>query len=195
MMTVTPLVDKQQNSSGSTVVSLPSNHPAADGPNMEDKRQSAESTVSDVDKKIRAAFQAFDYEANNTVDVRELGTIIYALGCFPSQKDLHDFIAEVEEDHTGHIHLDKFLPIMTNVLLEKKFPPIPEDLLLQAFKVLDKDNKGYLEPEEMTKYMTQEGEPFTQEEMEEMLTALADTEKNHIYYTDVMSQLTIDPDM
>ncbi|XP_034432992.1 dynein regulatory complex protein 8 [Hippoglossus hippoglossus] len=195
MMTVTPLVDKQQNSSGSTVVSLPSNHPAADGPNMEDKRQSVESTVSDVDKKIRAAFQAFDYEANNTVDVRELGTIIYALGCFPSQKDLHDFIAEVEEDHTGHIHLDKFLPIMTNVLLEKKFPPIPEDLLLQAFKVLDKDNKGYLEPEEMTKYMTQEGEPFTQEEMEEMLTALADTEKNHIYYTDVMSQLTIDPDM
>ena len=39
------------------------------------------------------------------------------------------------------------------------------------------------------------GEPFTQEEMEEMLTALADTEKNHIYYLDVMSQLTIDPDM
>nr|XP_019935588.1 PREDICTED: EF-hand calcium-binding domain-containing protein 2 isoform X1 [Paralichthys olivaceus] len=154
-----------------------------------------EATEADVHRKIRKAFQAFDYEADNTVDVREIGTIIYSLGCFPSQKDLHDFIAEVEEDHTGYIHLDKFLPAMTKVLLEKKFLPIPENRLLQAFKVLDKGTKGYLETEEMTKYMTQEGEPLTQEEVEEMLTALADTEKNHIYYKDVISQLTIDPDI
>ncbi|XP_071344328.1 dynein regulatory complex protein 8 [Trachinotus anak] len=160
---------------------------------MAESKQSAEAT--DVHKKIRAAFEAFDYEHNNTVDVREIGTIVYSLGCFPSQKNLHDFIAEVEEDHTGCIHLDKFLPVMTKVLLENKFPPIPEDLLLQAFEVLDKEKKGYLEPEELTKYMTQEGEPFTQVEMDEMLTALADHEKNCIYYKDLISQLTIDPDM
>ncbi|XP_022597277.1 EF-hand calcium-binding domain-containing protein 2 [Seriola lalandi dorsalis] len=159
---------------------------------MAESKQSAETT--DVQKKIRAAFEAFDYELNNTVNVREIGTIIYSLGCFPSQKDLHDFIAKVEEDHTECIHLDKFLPAMTKVLLEHKFPPIPEDTLLQAFEVLDKEKKGYLEPEELTKYMTQEGESFTQEEMDEMLTALADREKNCIYYKDIISQLTIDPD-
>ncbi|XP_070765467.1 dynein regulatory complex protein 8 [Enoplosus armatus] len=162
---------------------------------MAENKQSAEAIVSDVHKKIKAAFEAFDYESNNTVDVREVGTIIYSLGCFPSQADLHDFIAEVEEDHTGYIHLDRFLPAMTKVLLEHKFPPIPEDLLLQAFEVLDKEKKGYLEPEELTKYMTQEGELFTQEEMDEMLTALADHEKNLIYYKDLISQLTIDPNM
>ncbi|KAK2854198.1 hypothetical protein Q5P01_006859 [Channa striata] len=138
--------------------------------------------VSDAHKKIREAFEAFDYETNNTVDVREIGTIMYSLGCFPTQKDLHDFIAEVEEDHTGYIHLDRF-------------PPIPEDHLLQAFEVLDKDKKGYLEPEELTKYMTQEGEPFTQDEMDEMLTALVDHKKNRVYYKDLISQLTVDPDM
>ncbi|KAI4827132.1 dynein regulatory complex protein 8 isoform X1 [Pseudochaenichthys georgianus] len=162
---------------------------------MAESKQSAEATVSDVQKKIRAAFEAFDYESNNTVDVREIGTIIYSLGCFPSQADLHDLIAEVEEDQTGYIHLDSFLPAMSKVLLEHKFPPIPEDLLLQAFEVLDKEKKGYLEPEELTKYMTQEGELFTQEEMDEMLTALADHEKNVVYYKDLINQLTIDPDM
>ncbi|XP_045889148.1 dynein regulatory complex protein 8 [Micropterus dolomieu] len=162
---------------------------------MAENKQTAESAVSDVHKKIKAAFEAFDYESNNTVDVREIGTIIFSLGCFPSQADLHDFIAEVEEDHTGYIHLERFLPAMTKVLLEHKFPPIPEDLLLQAFEVLDKEKKGYLEPEELTKYMTQEGELFTQEEMDEMLTALADHEKNLIYYKDLINQLTIDPDM
>ncbi|AWP01754.1 putative EF-hand calcium-binding domain-containing protein 2 [Scophthalmus maximus] len=155
---------------------------------MAGRKQSA-----DVHQKIRAAFDAFDYEANSTVDVREIGTIIYSLGCFPSQKDLHDFIAKVEEDHTGYIHLDKFLPAMTKVLQEHKFPPISEDLLLQAFEALDKEKKDYLDPEELTKYMTQEGEPFTQEEMEEMLTALAD-HRNQIHYKDVVSQMTIKPD-
>ncbi|KAK5872403.1 hypothetical protein PBY51_013111 [Eleginops maclovinus] len=162
---------------------------------MAESKQSAEVTVSDVHKTIRAAFEAFDYESNNTVDVREIGTIIYSLGCFPTQADLHDLIAEVEEDHTGFIQLDSFLPVMSKVLLEHKFPPIPEDLLLQAFEVLDKEKKGYLEPEELMKYMTQEGELFTQEEMDEMLTALADHEKNVVFYKDLISQLTIDPDM
>ncbi|XP_068587920.1 dynein regulatory complex protein 8 [Cebidichthys violaceus] len=162
---------------------------------MTEKKQSAELVVPDVPKKIRAAFKAFDYESNNRVDVREMGTIICSLGCFPTQADLHDIIAEVEEDHTGFISLTRFLPVMTKVLLEHRFPPIPEDVLLQAFEVLDKDKKGCLEPEELTKYMTQEGELFTQEEVDEMLTALADNEENRVYYKDLISQLTIDPDM
>lgn len=38
------------------------------------------------------------------------------------------------------------------------------------------------------------GELFSQEEMDEMLTALADRENNLIYYKDLICQLTIDPD-
>ncbi|XP_077941426.1 dynein regulatory complex protein 8 isoform X1 [Gasterosteus aculeatus] len=155
---------------------------------------SSEPVVPDVHKTIKAAFEAFDYESNNRVDVREIGTIIYSLGCFPTQADLHDLIAEVE-DQTGYINLEKFLPAMTKVLMEHKFPSVPEDLLLQAFEVLDKENKGYLEPEQLAKYMTQEGELFTQEEMDEMLTALADHENNRVYYKDLLNQWTIDPDM
>ncbi|XP_071396258.1 dynein regulatory complex protein 8 isoform X2 [Centroberyx affinis] len=151
--------------------------------------------VSEVHEKISAAFEAFDHESNNTVDVREIGTIIRSLGCFPTEAELHDIIAEVEEDRTGYIHFERFLPTMTKVLLERKFRPIPEDLLLQAFEVLDQQKKGHLEPEELAKYMTQEGEPFTQQEMEEMLSAAVDPEKNLIYYKDFVSMMTIDTDM
>ncbi|KAL6112722.1 efcab2 [Pungitius sinensis] len=161
---------------------------------MMENKQSSESAVPDVHKTIKAAFEAFDYESNNKVDVREIGTIIYSLGCFPTQADLHDLIAQVE-DQTGYIHLERFLPAMTKVLMEHKFPSVPEDLLLQAFEVLDKGKKGYLEPAELAKYMTHEGELFTQEEMDEMLTALADRENNRVYYKDLINQWTIDPDM
>ncbi|XP_073683705.1 dynein regulatory complex protein 8 [Garra rufa] len=81
---------------------------------------------------------------------------------------------------------------MTKILLERKFRPITEDLLLQAFEVLDQQKKGHLEPEELTKYLTQEGEPFTQEEMDEMLSAAVDPDKNVILYKDFVSMMTFD---
>uniref|UniRef100_A0A3Q3VLW0 EF-hand domain-containing protein n=1 Tax=Mola mola TaxID=94237 RepID=A0A3Q3VLW0_MOLML len=138
----------------------------------------------EVPAKVKSAFEAFDYQSNNTVDIREIGTIIYSLGCFPSQADVHEFVAEVEEGQTGVVHFNKFLPAMTK----------PEDINC-CFQVLDKEKKGYLESEELTKYMTQEGEVLSQEEMEEMLTALADREDNRIYYKDLIRQLTVEPDM
>ncbi|XP_067312005.1 dynein regulatory complex protein 8 isoform X2 [Pseudorasbora parva] len=124
---------------------------------------------------------------------REIGTIIRSLGCFPSEAGLHDVIAELEEEEpTGFVRYEKFLPTMTKILLERKFRPIPEDLLLQAFEVLDQQKKGHLEPEELTKYLTQEGEPFTQEEMDEMLSAAVDPDKNVILYKDFVSMMTFD---
>ncbi|XP_030582194.1 dynein regulatory complex protein 8 [Archocentrus centrarchus] len=162
---------------------------------MVENGRSAEATVPDsrLLEKIRAAFQAFDTESDNTVDIKEIGSIFYLLGCFPTLMDLLKFTAEVEEEHSGNIHWDRFLPAMSEVLLERKFPPISEERLLEAFEVLDKEKKGYLEPEELTNYMTNEGEPFTQEEMDEMLIALADKEKNLIYYKDIITQLTLEP--
>ncbi|XP_051503018.1 dynein regulatory complex protein 8 [Myxocyprinus asiaticus] len=159
---------------------------------MADK-YNAETIISETHKKIGKAFDVFDHESNKTVDVREIGTIIRSLGCFPSEAELHDIIAELEEDEpTGFVRFEKFLPNMTKILLERKFRPIREDLLLQAFEVIDQQKKGHLEPEELTKYLTQEGEPFTQEEMEEMLSAAVDPDKNVIFYKDFVSMMIFD---
>ncbi|XP_052010115.1 dynein regulatory complex protein 8 [Xyrauchen texanus] len=159
---------------------------------MADK-YNAETIILEFHKKIGKAFDVFDHESNKTVDVREIGTIIRSLGCFPSEAELHDIIAELEEDEpTGFVRFEKFLPNMTKILLERKFRPIREDLLLQAFEVIDQQKKGHLEPEELTKYLTQEGEPFTQEEMEEMLSAAVDPDKNVIFYKDFVSMMIFD---
>ena len=44
---------------------------------------------------IAHAFKVFDHEGNNTVDVRELGTVVRSLGCCPSEAELHQIILEV----------------------------------------------------------------------------------------------------
>ncbi|XP_022435117.1 dynein regulatory complex protein 8 isoform X1 [Monodon monoceros] len=124
---------------------------------------------------------------------REIGTIIRSLGCCPSEGELHDLIAEVEEEEpTGYIRFEKFLPVMTEVLLERRYRPIPEDTLHRAFEVLDPAKRGFLSKEELIKYMTEEGEPFSQEEMEEMLSAAIDPESNSIHYKDYITMMVID---
>ncbi|KAL0969328.1 hypothetical protein UPYG_G00225640 [Umbra pygmaea] len=152
-----------------------------------------EAIISEVHRKISEAFDVFDHEFNKTVDVREIGTIIRSLGCYPTERELQDIIAEIEEEEpTGYIRFEKFLPTMTRVLLERRFRPIPEDMLLQAFEVLDQQKKGHLEAEELTKYMTQEGEPFSPEEMNEMLTAALDPDRKVVFYKDFVCLMTED---
>ncbi|XP_043779617.1 dynein regulatory complex protein 8 isoform X1 [Cervus elaphus] len=120
-------------------------------------RDGTELAVAEFHKKIKEAFEVFDHESNSTVDVREVGTIIRSLGCCPSEGELHDLIAEVEEEEpTGYIRFEKFLPVMTEVLLERRCRPIPEDILLRAFEVLDPAKRGFLTKDELIKYMTEE---------------------------------------
>nr|XP_013057511.2 dynein regulatory complex protein 8 isoform X1 [Anser cygnoides] len=169
-------------------------------PNCWDCRK-LDGAVAEIEKKIIEAFEVFDHECNKTVDVREIGSIVRSLGCFPTEAELHELLAKVEEEEepTGYIHLEKFLPVMTKVLLDRSYRPIPEDVLLHAFefysfslKALDENKCGYLTKDELVKYMTEEGEPFTEEEMEEMLSSALDPETNTVLYRDYISMMIVD---
>ncbi|XP_013416114.1 EF-hand calcium-binding domain-containing protein 2 [Lingula anatina] len=160
---------------------------------MADEKESSESMIADVQKRITDAFDIFDHESNKTVDVREVGTIVRSLGCCPSEAELHDMLEEIEEEEpTGYIRFEKFLAMMTHVLMERRYKPSPEDIILKALMTLDVEHKGHLTQEEITKYMTTEGEPFTPEEMEEMLSAAVDPDKGVVLYKDYASAMALE---
>ncbi|KFO25461.1 EF-hand calcium-binding domain-containing protein 2 [Fukomys damarensis] len=113
--------------------------------------------------------------------------------CKPRRVLAEAWLAQVEEEEpTGYIRYEKFLPVMTKVLLEGRYRPVPDDVLLQAFETLDSAKRGFLTKEELIKYMTEEGEPFSREEMEEMLSAAIDPESNLIQYKDYIATMVID---
>ncbi|KAI6071957.1 EF-hand calcium-binding domain-containing protein 2 isoform X2 [Aix galericulata] len=157
-------------------------------------RGKTDGAVAEIEKKIIEAFEVFDHECNKTVDVREIGSIVRSLGCFPTEAELHELLAKVEEEEepTGYVHLEKFLPVMTKVLLDRSYRPIPEDVLLHAFEALDENKCGYLTKDELVKHMTEEGEPFTEEEMEEMLSNGLDPETNTVHYRDYISMMIVE---
>ncbi len=64
--------------------------------------------------------QSFNY-LFNVVLCSELGTIMRALGCCPTEQNVHDLILECEEDdRPGVVKYERFEPIMTRILLEKR---------------------------------------------------------------------------
>ena len=73
-----------------------------------------------------------------------------------------------------------------------RYRPCSEEQLRKAFEVLDQDNKGYLTTEELTKYVTESGEPFTPEEMEEMMSACVDPDQGVVFYKDYLPMMVVE---
>lgn len=62
-----------------------------------------------------------------------------------------------EEDQTGYIRLEKFLPHMTAAIMKKDYRPHTEDKILKAFQTLDAEAKGFLTKDVLKQYLTTEG--------------------------------------
>lgn len=72
-----------------------------------------------------------------------------------------------------------------------RFHPASAEELLKAFQVLDKDHSGYLTRDYISKILTEKGEPFSQEELNEMLAVASDTQTGLIMYELYINQIMV----
>jgi Ca2+-binding EF-hand superfamily protein len=81
----------------------------------------SEALSSEIKQKIQEAFKIFDHENNNTVDVREIGTIIRSLGFCPSEGELQEVLRDMEDpQQVGYIQFDRFYPEMSKIIIQHK---------------------------------------------------------------------------
>ncbi|GJQ77789.1 hypothetical protein Trydic_g16050 [Trypoxylus dichotomus] len=145
---------------------------------------------NDLERRIAEAFEIFDHAGNKMVDVREVGTIVRALGCCPTEAEVQEMLIATEDPAIpGSVHLIKFLPYIAQMLAEHKYHPASPEQLLDAFHALDVEGKGYLTREQITTLMTQDGEPFTQDELDEMLEIAIDPHTQTVPYEYYINQL------
>jgi calmodulin len=94
-----------------------------------------------------------------------------------------------EDEPSGYITWLSFQTITTQILSGKYPVKDDEETLFRAFQVLDTEKKGYLMPDDLRKFMTTMGEPFSNDEIEEMLAACKDQTENKVYYDDFVQLL------
>lgn len=150
--------------------------------------------TNDLDRRIAEAFEIFDHAGNGTVDIREIGTIVRSLGCVPSEAELQEILVATEyPEATGCIYLSAFLPHMAQLITEHRLQPATPDQLLEAFRKIDADGRGYISKEIFAALLMEEGEQFSQDEIDEMMATACDPQTQTIPYEYYINQLMYQP--
>lgn len=145
----------------------------------------------ETETRIRETFELFDKDKSDTVINEEVGTIMRALGAYPTERQLvKEIIPEMQDDEpSGFVHYDKFEKVMLRLLATKELEPDPQDILLQAFKTIDSNNTGHIPADVMEELLTGKGTPFRPKELEAFFLVAKDPETGNIYYEDYIAMM------
>jgi len=117
--------------------------------------------------EFKEAFSVFDNDGDGTITIEELGTVLRMLGQTPTQAELQDMINEVDADGNGVIDFPEFCQLMARKMNDKD----PEEELIEACRVFDRDGSGAISAAEIRDVMTNLGKKLTDEEIDEMIRA------------------------
>lgn len=147
--------------------------------------------IEQTEAKIREAFDLFDKDKADAIIQEEVGTVMRALGAYPTERSLVlEILPEVQDDEpTGFVSYQKFEKKMLSILATKECDPDSGDVLLQAFRTIDTDNTGYLSSELLEELLTTRGTPFRPKELETFMMTAKDPETGNIYYEDYVALL------
>lgn len=142
--------------------------------------------VEQTELKIREAFDLFDKDKADAIIQEEVGTVMRALGAYPTERDLVlNILPEMQDDEpTGFVSYSKFEKKMIKILASKECEPDSTDLILQAFRTIDVDKNGYIPSELLEDLLTTKGIAFRAKELEAFFAVAKDAETGFVYYED-----------
>lgn len=148
-------------------------------------------------EEIEKAFDLFDTKKRGSVQDLEIPYIIRYLGYFPPQEVVaNQIIQDIQEDEPSNfIYKNKFVKKMMEIVQEGEYLPSSEDMLLQAFRVFDKQGKGYISCAELSRLLESSGErPFDSSESEKMIATFKDPDTDNFYYEDYVAKVCAEND-
>lgn len=135
-------------------------------------------TTENQKADFQEAFTIFDKDEDGKINAKELGFVMRAMGHNLCETELRDIIKDVDADEDGAINISEFLMITPRYIKETN----AEEELRQAFAVFDNEQKGFLDVEDLRRYMTNMGDKLSDEEVEEMLRHAPVDKDGRLYY-------------
>mmetsp|Transcript_13981 Transcript_13981/g.30405 ORF Transcript_13981/g.30405 Transcript_13981/m.30405 type:complete len:159 (-) Transcript_13981:51-527(-) len=120
-----------------------------------------------VDEQIdefQETFDLFDADKDKRLNIQELGKLLNALGVNPTMEELKSMVADVSEGLES-LDFDSFLTLMSRKMKDTD----SEEELIEAFKVFDRDEDGFISARELRDSMNNLGEKLQNSEVDEMI--------------------------
>ncbi|ESQ42143.1 hypothetical protein EUTSA_v10014926mg [Eutrema salsugineum] len=141
----------------------------------------ADELFDDIISEFKETFSLFDKDGDGFISMKELGTVMASSGQNPTEAELQDMINEVDADGNGKIDFPEFLNLMARKM---KDTTDSEEELKEAFKAFDKDQNGFISAADLRHVMTNLGENFTDEVVDEMIRKAGVDGDGQIKYDD-----------
>ncbi|XP_037674977.1 calmodulin-like protein 6 isoform X2 [Choloepus didactylus] len=149
-------------------------------------RQTERLTAEQV-KEYKGVFEMFDEEGNGQVKTGELERLMSLLGINPTKSELASMARDADRDNKGFFNCDGFLALM-GVYHEKA--QNQEGELRAAFRVFDKEGKGYIDWNTLKYVLMNAGEPLNEAEAEQMMKEADKDGDGTIDYEEFVAMMT-----
>ena len=116
--------------------------------------------------EYKEAFDMFDKDGSGTISVIEIVKIMKNFGYPIKKSEAQQMIAEIDDNGDGELDFEEFVTLMekqTNYVEETD-----EELVLRAFKSFDKDHDGKITNYEFKYILTQMGNKFSEDELNQL---------------------------
>uniref|UniRef100_A0AC35TJ40 EF-hand domain-containing protein n=1 Tax=Rhabditophanes sp. KR3021 TaxID=114890 RepID=A0AC35TJ40_9BILA len=145
-------------------------------------------------KQIKEAFDMCDEASNGYIPIKKLKVVMRALGFEPRQAEVDKLVEElVRIAGKKEAFKDCFDVTELAQLLRAKFEKCEMDEsnseLKSAFRMFDKDQKGYINFDDLKRVVAELGENLKDEELLDMIKEADITKKGHVNETDFMNMM------
>merc|ERR1712025_489542 len=124
--------------------------------------------ANDEIKCLKVCFDLFDTKKQDYLSADDLGEIMRAMGFRPTEEELVDLVAEIDEDGSGQIEFPEFCQLCATFLVEDPDIETMKKELKDAFRIYDKNGEGFITTETLRELIA----PLTEEELEGIIEEL-----------------------
>jgi len=123
------------------------------------------------------AFYLFDTVGDGKINASQLGDVLRAVGQNPTEHQLKKCVSDPALGE--RISFDEFLPILNG--MTKHRPDAQAEDFVEVLRNFDREGNGYILSVEMKRILTSIGDKLSEEEAEQILEGLEDSQGNINY--------------
>ncbi|XP_041652620.1 calmodulin-like protein 4 [Cheilinus undulatus] len=121
--------------------------------------------TQDQINEFKECFSLYDRQRKGKIEAQELITVMRCLGSNPTPSEVQRHLLSHSIDGGGELDFSTFLSVMHRQLQQES----PEEEILEALTMADKEQKGFIMASELRAKLTGLGEKLTDREVDELL--------------------------
>ncbi|XP_072237397.1 calmodulin-like protein 4 [Leuresthes tenuis] len=139
--------------------------------------------------EFKECFSLYDKKQKGKIDSKDLITVMRCLGTSPTLGEIERHLQVHKIEKSGELDFSAFLTMMHRQMQQEN----PKAEILEAFRMTDKRQKGYIQASELRAKLTKLGEKLTNKEVDELFKEANIKSNGIINYEEFAQMVTLPP--